>query len=79
MSAVKRATAPLPTAVPCLIGRCVFIKRGPFQGRLAKVICQVSADTYQVLLPAPQSGPMIVRRDDVIVGRRGHGQKRVRG
>ncbi|GAB3016666.1 DUF3912 family protein [Bowmanella dokdonensis] len=80
MSAVKKASAPAPTAVPSLIGRCVFIKRGPYQGHTAKVQKQLDSATYQVtLLSAATVSQITIRRDDVMMGKRGHGQRRVRG
>ncbi|MBN7822123.1 hypothetical protein KJY73_16425 [Bowmanella sp. Y26] len=75
---VTKAQPDLPSPPPSLLGRCVYIKRGPYQGRTAKVLRKMGDNTYQ--LGEQELGPetIVVNRDDVIAGRRSNGKKRAK-
>ncbi|GGO73245.1 DUF3912 family protein [Bowmanella pacifica] len=75
---VVKAYPDFPSAPASLLGRCVYIKRGPYQGRTAKVLRKMTEDTYQVGQQELGAELIVVRRDDVIAGRRSNRKKRAK-
>lgn len=75
---LPKAQVDLPSPPASLLGRCVYIKRGPYQGRKAKVLRQVNPDSYQIGGEDLGEHLIMVNRDQIIAGRRSNRKKRAK-